>query len=156
MREEKKIMRPDMINILLESRNGKLCEESNNELVDSFTSTNKYSLSMKTNNVELTNETITAQVLIFLFAGSDTTSYAMSFLSFELAMNNNIQDKLREEINATWKECKGNLTYKTLISMTYMDMVISEVLRKWPLFHFWTEDATRIIQFKLQNQYFGK
>ncbi|XP_017769463.1 PREDICTED: probable cytochrome P450 9h1 isoform X2 [Nicrophorus vespilloides] len=80
----------------------------------------------------------------------------MSFLSFELAMNNNIQDKLREEINATWKECKGNLTYKTLISMTYMDMVISEVLRKWPLFHFWTEDATRIIQFKLQNQYFGK
>ncbi|XP_017769457.1 PREDICTED: cytochrome P450 9e2-like [Nicrophorus vespilloides] len=132
IREDKGIVRPDMLNLLMEAKNGKLSGESNKNSVDSFASTNEYSLGKKITNIELTNENITAQCLIFFNAGFDTTSYAMCFLTYELALNGEIQDKLREEIITTWKKCEGNVTYQDLIGMTYLDMVISEVLRKWP------------------------
>ncbi|KAJ8926643.1 hypothetical protein NQ314_020977 [Rhamnusium bicolor] len=81
---------------------------------------------------ELTDLDITAQALIFFFAGFETVSTNMSFAAYELAANPDIQDKLRKEINATLEECGGQLTYEGLLKMKYLDMVISEALRKWP------------------------
>ncbi|KAJ8928370.1 hypothetical protein NQ314_019101 [Rhamnusium bicolor] len=83
-------------------------------------------------NRDLTNEDITAQALIFLFAGFDTVSSLMSFTAYELGVNQDIQHRLKKEVDATWKECGGKLTYESLLKMKYMDMVISEAMRKWP------------------------
>ncbi len=48
----------------------------------------------------LTEEEILGHAITFFSAGTDTTSTAMSWLSWNLAMNQDIQDKLIEEIDS--------------------------------------------------------
>ncbi|KAJ8953896.1 hypothetical protein NQ318_019136 [Aromia moschata] len=81
---------------------------------------------------KITNEDIAAQAIVFFTAGSDTVASMMSFLSYELATNPDAQEKLRKEIVENSEKCKGKITYEALLKMKYMDMVISETLRKWP------------------------
>ncbi|XP_051157445.1 uncharacterized protein LOC127279250 [Leptopilina boulardi] len=107
VREEKKIIRPDMIHLLMEARD-------------------------KNNGVELTTDDIISQCFIFFLAGFDTTSTAMCFIAHELAMNPEIQEKLREEIDTFTENIEEKITYETLSKMKYLDMVISEALRKYP------------------------
>lgn len=68
---------------------------------------------------------IAAQALIFFFAGFDSVTSAMAFVAYELAVNPEIQKKLRVEIEETNSECDGKLTYEALMRMKYMDMVVS-------------------------------
>lgn len=117
-REKNNIVRQDMINILLEARKGGGDNEESGD-------TGKAKAPIK-----LSNQDITSQAMIFFFAGFDTVSTAMSFGSYELAVNKDVQDRLRQEIMETQKD--GKVTYEKLTQMKYMDMVISEVLRKWP------------------------
>ncbi|KAG5895431.1 hypothetical protein JTB14_037590 [Gonioctena quinquepunctata] len=128
-REEKGIVRPDMIHLLMEARKeleknqGLEAENDGNEKI--LSETDKYSAS-------LSDEDIIAQALIFFFAGFDSVSTLMCFMAHELAVNTDVQENLRLEINETTKRCKGKLAYDDLTSMKYMDMVVSETLRKWP------------------------
>ncbi|XP_051157202.1 cytochrome P450 9e2-like [Leptopilina boulardi] len=107
VREEKNIIRPDMIHLLMEARD-------------------------KDNGVELTPDDIIAQCFIFFLAGFDTTSTAMCFVAHELAMNPDVQDKLRNEIDTFTENREDKITYETLSKMKYLDMVVSEALRKYP------------------------
>lgn len=53
-------------------------------------------------------------------------------LSHELAIQKNIQEKLYNEIKATESELNGKqLTYDVLSKMKYLDMILSETLRRW-------------------------
>lgn len=56
----------------------------------------------------------------------------MSFALYELALNTDIQDKLAEEITTMISENDDKLTYDLLLEMKYLDMVVSETLRKYP------------------------
>ena len=57
----------------------------------------------------------------------------MSFLAYELACNQDIQQKLLDEILKIDDETEGKkINYDQLQSMKYFDQVISEILRKWP------------------------
>lgn len=56
----------------------------------------------------------------------------MCFTAYELAVNPDMQQKLRKEVVKTLEENKGQLTYESLLGMKYLDMFISESLRKWP------------------------
>ena len=45
-----------------------------------------------------------------------------------------MQEKLREEVDAILEENNGELpTYNQLLSMQYLDKVIHETLRRWPI-----------------------
>lgn len=55
-------------------------------------------------------------------AGYETSSSAISYTLFELSLNQEIQNKLRCEIN-TVKKCEA-LTYETVHEMKYLNMVI--------------------------------
>lgn len=66
---------------------------------------------------------------MFLLAGIDTSGTLISFACHELAVNPEVQEKLFNEINLVKDE---SLNYETLNKMKYLDMVISEALRKWP------------------------
>lgn len=52
----------------------------------------------------------------------------MAFMAYELAINPDIQNKLRNEIEETHETCNGKLTYDALMTMKYMDMVVSGIV----------------------------
>ncbi|KAK7580557.1 hypothetical protein V9T40_001186 [Parthenolecanium corni] len=74
---------------------------------------------------------IVANTFAIYLAGFETTSTTLSFCLYELALNQNIQEKVRAEIQQI-KEQNGGLNYNSLQEMTYVDAVIAETLRKYP------------------------
>ncbi|XP_018570837.1 cytochrome P450 9e2-like [Anoplophora glabripennis] len=133
MREEKNIVRQDMTNLLLEAKKG-VQKQEENDVIDTGLPTAKESDLMKSTKppTEITDVDIAAQAMIFFFAGFESVSTLMCFLAYELAANPDIQDRLREEIRSALEKCEGKLTYEDILEMKYMDMVVSEALRKWP------------------------
>lgn len=49
----------------------------------------------------------------------------MSYCLYELAQNQDIQDRLRNEIQTVLEEQEGQLTYESIKAMTYLNQVIS-------------------------------
>lgn len=79
-----------------------------------------------------TNDDIVAQCVVFFLAGFDTISNTVSFMFHELAVNPDIQMQLYSEIEAVKKELNGQqLNYETLQKFKYLDMVLSESMRRW-------------------------
>ncbi|KAK4887308.1 hypothetical protein RN001_003579 [Aquatica leii] len=116
LRKEKNIVRPDMINLMLETK-AKMKTDSN-EFKDQH-------------NLELTNKDMTAAAISFYFAGFDTTSTTLTFIAYELCVNPDVQNKLRAEIDETMARCNGELTFETVMNVKYLEMVIEETLRIW-------------------------
>lgn len=52
--------------------------------------------------VALSDQELVAQSIIFIFAGYETTSSSLSFLAYILATHPDVQQKLQEEIDATF------------------------------------------------------
>ncbi|XP_069132380.1 cytochrome P450 3A29-like [Argopecten irradians] len=78
----------------------------------------------------LTEEEITANVIFFIMAGYETTANALSFVAYNLATNDDCQESLIEEIRNNIKT--GDMCYDTIMSLPYLDKVISETLRLFP------------------------
>ncbi|OCT80499.1 hypothetical protein XELAEV_18027313mg [Xenopus laevis] len=79
----------------------------------------------------LTDVEIMAQSIIFIFAGYETTSTALSYLFYCLATHPDVQQRLHEEIDSFLPD-KASPTYDILMQMEYLDMVIQETLRLYP------------------------
>ncbi|KAH8401474.1 hypothetical protein KR009_005747, partial [Drosophila setifemur] len=120
-RKEHSIVRPDMINLLMEAqRQFKSVQEAAKD-------------GSQEENAEFNDDDLLAQCLLFFSAGFETVATCLSFTSYELLINPEVQDKLYEEIMAVEEELQGKpLDYDTLMGMKYLDCVVSESLRKWP------------------------
>jgi cytochrome P450 family 6 len=57
-------------------------------------------------------------------AGSETVSSTLSFCLYELALNKEIQDKLREEIWTAKAKHDGQLNNDYLMDLRYTNMVL--------------------------------
>ncbi|XP_012059255.1 PREDICTED: cytochrome P450 9e2-like [Atta cephalotes] len=108
-RKEQDIVRPDMIHLLMQAQNKE------------GTSVHKMTL-----------DDIVSQAFIFFLAGFDTSSTLMCFVAHELAVNQDIQDRLRKEVQQHLTEGNDEISYESLSKMSYMDLIISETLRKYP------------------------
>ena len=62
------------------------------------------------------------------FAGFETSSTAMTFCFYELAINQEIQDRARDEILTVMKAHDGKITYEALGEMHYLHMVFNGLL----------------------------
>lgn len=80
----------------------------------------------------LNEDILIAQSILFLLAGFETSSTVLSFTAYELALNPEIQSKLREEILRVLQKYDGKCTYDAVHEMEYLDMVIHESMRKHP------------------------
>ncbi|KAH8316439.1 hypothetical protein KR067_008043, partial [Drosophila pandora] len=85
----------------------------------------------------LTIEQMAAQAFVFFVAGFETSSSTMGFCLYELALQPDIQDRVREEIQSeiveVFERYNQELTYESFKEMPYLDKVISETLRKYPI-----------------------
>ncbi|KAF7281450.1 hypothetical protein GWI33_004775 [Rhynchophorus ferrugineus] len=111
-REKNKIVRKDFMHLLLQLRN-----TEGNKATDAQT---------------LTDDELIAQCFVFFLAGFETSSTTITFTLLELGLNQDIQDKLRAEINDVLDQHDGRITYEAMMEMKYLDMVINETLRKHP------------------------
>ncbi|XP_006997398.3 cytochrome P450 3A25 [Peromyscus maniculatus bairdii] len=73
-----------------------------------------------------------AQTIIFIFAGYDATSTSICFMMYELATHPDVQKKLQDEIDRTLPN-KSPVTYDALMDMEYLDMMVNETLRLYPI-----------------------
>lgn len=73
-----------------------------------------------------------AQTVVFIFAGYDATSTSISFIMYELATHPDVQKKLQDEIDRALPN-KAPVTYDALMDMEYLDMVVNETLRLYPI-----------------------
>jgi len=139
-RDRNNITRPDIIQLMLQVKKGQLQikehEETNDKELDGFAAHEELNLKSNIKNLrEIVedDEYWIAQGLIFFIAGFDTTSNLLQSITFHLAKNPDIQEKLYQEINDVASALNGKqVTYEALHKMKYLDMVVSEGLRIQP------------------------
>ncbi|XP_017770242.1 PREDICTED: cytochrome P450 9e2-like [Nicrophorus vespilloides] len=105
VRKEEGILRQDMLNLLMEAR--------------------------EKDGISISDLEITSQCLVFFLAGFESTSSMMCFTSYELAVNPDIQERIRKEIETVHRKF-GKLTYEAIKELKYLDTVLNETIRKWP------------------------
>ncbi|KAH0540554.1 cytochrome P450 6k1-like [Cotesia glomerata] len=106
-REKEKIVRHDLVDLLKDIK-------KNQHEID----------------FEVTEGLLTSQAFVFFAAGFETSSTTISFALYEMALNLEIQEKLRNEIHETLKKHNGKLSYDIINEMKYLNMVLQETLRK--------------------------
>lgn len=80
----------------------------------------------------LSDHEILSQAMIFLFAGYETSSSSLTFLAHNLATNPHVMKRLQEEVDSTFPN-KSPVEYQALMQMEYLDSVINESLRLYPI-----------------------
>ncbi len=132
-RKKHNIYRPDMVNMLMQLREGNSLQ-STEEISDEYTTAEESDVENSNIARKWTDNELIAQCFLFFLAGFDTTSLALSFAAYELVANQNVQQKLYDEIVEVNGQLQGaRLSFAILQNMKYMDQVISETLRKWPI-----------------------
>ncbi|XP_039312340.1 probable cytochrome P450 6a14 [Solenopsis invicta] len=120
-RQANHIVRPDFMNLLIQ-----LMERGYVDPEDAKNTSNESSTVNKLTMVEAT-----AQSFVFFAAGFETSSSAATFVLYELAQHQDIQEKVHNEIDEILKK-HNNLTYDAITDMTYLHKVINEALRLYP------------------------
>ncbi|CAH1382463.1 hypothetical protein MTP99_006423 [Tenebrio molitor] len=80
----------------------------------------------------LSIDEVASQAIVFFAAGFETSSTLMTFALYELAKHEDIQKKLRQEIDSVLDKHNGQMTYDSIQDMKYLNQVIDETLRLHP------------------------
>lgn len=124
-RRSKKTVRNDFIQMMVDNAEPDTGEEINKE--EQSEDIKAYKNLKKT----LTNAEILSQSIMFMMAGSETTSTALSWISYNLAMHPDIQDKLIQEIDDALERHNGEINYDSVNDVEYLNSVISETQRMY-------------------------
>ena len=107
MREESGESRPDVLQMFMEAR------------------------ARDSKHFTLDITAITAQLFIFFFGGFDTTSTQMCIIAQELAINQDVQRKLQDEIDEVLRVTEGKPMYEHVVNgLPYLEAVFRESMRK--------------------------
>ncbi|CAG2108205.1 unnamed protein product [Medioppia subpectinata] len=99
----------------------------NNECEEELKMANKI-LNIKPSNKFITEDEMIAQGFVVFIAGYETASTTLSFCSYELALNPDVQQKLYEEVMSSL-DTNGEIDYEVLTKLPFLDAVIAETLR---------------------------
>lgn len=108
-REQNKFERNDMLNLLIKLKNNESIDDDNDGIVE---------------DTAISFNDLASQAFIFFLGGFETSATTMTFTLYELALNEEIQEKLRKEVNEVTKKSGGQVTYENLIEMTYLDNIV--------------------------------
>uniref|UniRef100_A0A8D0GJW4 Thromboxane-A synthase n=1 Tax=Sphenodon punctatus TaxID=8508 RepID=A0A8D0GJW4_SPHPU len=90
----------------------------------------------------LTEDEIVGQAFIFLLAGYETTTNALSFATYLLATNPECQEKLLQGVDKFFRK-HDVPSYQNVHELPYLDMVIAETLRMYPPAFRFTREASK-------------
>ncbi|XP_073846006.1 cytochrome P450 6g1-like [Musca autumnalis] len=107
--------------------------EKRNDIIDIFVKLKEEVLQRGVQNVDKFMECLVAQAGIFLIGGFETSSTTMSNALLELAKQPELLQKAREEIKTAFCEGNGEVSYEAINKLSYLDMVIYETLRLYPV-----------------------
>jgi len=79
----------------------------------------------------LSEDEIVAHEFIFILAGYETTAIALTFTSYLLAKNPDVQQKLQAEIDKHFTD-DVETNYDNVSELQYLDMVLNESMRVYP------------------------
>jgi cytochrome P450 family 9 len=128
-RREGKIVRPDVIQLLVQAKEGQLKLEAGDADELSYTESKVKKIS------NWTDEDLVAQAMVLFLGGFETTATLMQVISYELSKNPEIQQTLIDEVDEMLENLNGKtISYDQLNSMKFLEMVVNETLRKWPSF----------------------
>ena len=74
----------------------------------------------------LTTSELAAEAFIVYAGGFETSSTLITFILYELAINPDIQERLRVEIKTEIEKNNGKLTYDLLFDLKYLDQVMNK------------------------------
>ncbi|CAL4130192.1 unnamed protein product, partial [Meganyctiphanes norvegica] len=77
----------------------------------------------------LTDMEIIANAWVFLLGGFETTANSITYTSYLLAMHQEVQEKLYQEVMSIIQDHSSHIGYDDIAKMTYLDQVFSESLR---------------------------
>lgn len=103
-------------------------------------------IDMKQNGI-LTVEQIAAQCFVFFLAGYETSSSTMTYCMYELAINEDIQERARKSVFDVLKKYGNNFTYDAVGEMNYLECCVNETLRKYPVVS--TLQRTAVREYKI-------
>jgi len=69
----------------------------------------------------LSSEQIIGQAIIFILAGFETTASTLSSLSYFLAKNPDVLEKLVEEVDAIVEACEGKIDQESIREMSFFN-----------------------------------
>lgn len=133
LREKNNIKRNDLVDLLIELKNKGNIEVDEKDKTEVETLEHDETIAT---SFDFTGDDLVAQAAIFFVAGFETSASTMSFALYEMALHPEMQEKLRQEILEALKETDGEITYELVFGLKYLDMVISETLRKYPTLPF--------------------
>ncbi|XP_071564755.1 cytochrome P450 6k1-like [Temnothorax nylanderi] len=119
-RKAHKEIRRDFMNLFIQLMDKGYVDPDNDKKTD-----------VKSTVSKLTMVEAASQSFIFFLAGFETSAATLMFAMYELAENQNIQDKVHKEIDEILAK-HGGLTYDAVNEMTYLEKVVNETLRKYP------------------------
>lgn len=74
---------------------------------------------------QLSLDEVAAECFVFFLAGFETSSTASSYALYELALNQEIQDKARKSVNDALQKHGGEFTYEAVNEMHYIEYCIN-------------------------------
>ena len=134
-RKQSKIRRNDLVDLMIDATEGKLdlTEEASSEqhYIEGRNDQKIIQQHPESRTKDINYDHVISTAGVLLLAGYDTTGTTMSYIIYELAMNQDYQDVLFEEVETARKD--GGLSYDTIQSLPYLDAVVHETLRRHPV-----------------------
>ncbi|XP_049956040.1 probable cytochrome P450 6a13 [Schistocerca serialis cubense] len=127
-RKKNNIHREDLVQLMLELKDGGIISGKNGEAI------------------EVTDNLVVSQMMMAFTMGFEMTSSAMSFCLHELSLNPAMQTLARKEVDAVLTRHGGEVTYEAIQEMTYLDMLIAETLRLYPMQMYMMRQCTKTYQ----------
>ncbi|ODM86970.1 Cytochrome P450 9e2 [Orchesella cincta] len=120
--------RDDFLQLMMDAQKGLLKgEENSKETLEVMTGTDDGSGTAfhSQSEIKFDDDDIVANSVLFLIGGFDTTQSLLIFAAYNLALEQDVQEKLLKEVKASFDANGGKLTYEGVLEMNYLDMVIN-------------------------------
>lgn len=91
--------------------------------------------------LEITNELLVSQCVVFFGAGFETSASALGLTLYELAKNQEAQRRAQKEVDEYLKRHDNKLTYDCVTELPYINACVTETTRLFPVFGFLTREV---------------